>query len=309
MAYFLGVDAGGTKTDYVLADEGGQIASVRTGSIKRLRVSDAVAEHHLLTALDALREQSGVDLSHVNVTCVGAAGANVPLVQDWLRHAFDRHVGGTLILVEDVEIALDAAFFGKGGILILAGTGSNVAGRDVDGHLTTAGGWGPALADHGSGYRLGAAALEECFLALDEGQPTVLLDEILAFWQLPDIAALVEKVNCQPRPDFSQLAALVARSAEKEDASASRVILRESASLAHLAGIVIDRLRCREGEQRSTTQVAFTGSIMQHVLPMRRTVERLLMEAHPDVQILPGVAVPSEGALWRARQSYAPLLQ
>ena len=38
MSFFLALDAGGTKTDYVLADETRELARVRTGTIKRMRV-------------------------------------------------------------------------------------------------------------------------------------------------------------------------------------------------------------------------------------------------------------------------------
>ena len=37
MIFFLALDAGGTKTDYVLADEMCELALVRTGTIKRMR--------------------------------------------------------------------------------------------------------------------------------------------------------------------------------------------------------------------------------------------------------------------------------
>jgi N-acetylglucosamine kinase-like BadF-type ATPase len=37
MSFFLALDAGGTKTDYVLADETRELERVRTGTIKRMR--------------------------------------------------------------------------------------------------------------------------------------------------------------------------------------------------------------------------------------------------------------------------------
>ena len=301
MRYFLAVDAGGTKTDYLLADATRPIASARSGSIKRLRVSEAIAEENLRGALNVLSQQSGVDMAQVAVSCIGAAGSSVPLVAEWLRDAFIRHVGGELILVEDVEIALDAAFFGGPGVLVMAGTGSNVAGRDADGYMTAAGGWGPALADYGSGYSLGRAALREGFLALDEGRETMLLNEILAFWELTSMDELVAKANTDPRPDFSQLAALVGLCAEEGDAVAHRVIQREAAALAHLAGVVMERIRERHTRAEWTPTIAFTGSILEHIPAMRQAVVDNVLLRTPGAQVLPGVVSPLEGALWRAR--------
>jgi glucosamine kinase len=303
MAYFLAVDAGGTKTDYLLADDTRILAATRSGSLKRLRVTEAAAEESLLTALAALQQRSGVAATQVAVTCIGAAGSSVPLVTDWLRDAFLRHVGGTLLLLEDVEIALDAAFAGGPGVLVLAGTGSNVAGRGADGHMTAAGGWGPALADHGSGFRLGYSALRETFLAIDEGRKTQLLPEVLAFWNLAGISDLIEKANQNPRPDFSELAALVGRCADAGDAAAKSVIHTEAKALTHLVDIIIDRIRLRDTSPLWTPSIAFTGSIMEHIPSMRQAVETLLHKAHPTASLLPGVITPAEGALWRARHT------
>src|SRR5260370_5363162 len=144
MSFFLALDAGGTKTDYLLADERGELARVRTGTIKRMRTDSDTAARNLDSALAQITSQSGVSMRSITRTCVGTAGESVPLVVEWLRHALTSRISGELLLLGDVEIALDAAFPGQPGVLVLAGTGSNVACRMCDGTLTTAGGWGPA---------------------------------------------------------------------------------------------------------------------------------------------------------------------
>ena len=178
MSFFLAVDAGGTKTDYVLADEARALARVRTGTIKRMRTDAETAAHNLDAALAKLTAASGVSMDSITRTCVGAAGVHVPLVYDWLAASFEARVSGGLLIVGDVEIALDAAFPGQPGLLVLAGTGSNVVGRTHTGQLITAGGWGPAVSDQGSGHRIGQLCLRAIFLAIDEQQPTLLLDAV-----------------------------------------------------------------------------------------------------------------------------------
>ena len=93
MSLFLAIDAGGTKADYVLADETRMLSTVRSGSIKRMRVSAEVAEENLRIALAELESQSGRSLAEVQVTCIGTAGDNVPLVTDWLRQELGSRVG------------------------------------------------------------------------------------------------------------------------------------------------------------------------------------------------------------------------
>ncbi len=184
MSLYLAVDAGGTKADYVLADATRVLASVRGGTIKRMRVAAEVAKANLTRALEQLEAESGRSLAEVDVTCIGTAGETVPLVTDWLRQEFGARVGGRLLLLGDVEIALDAAFPASHGVLILAGTGSNVRGRAPNGRMAGAGGWGPMLADQGSGHRVGQQAVREIFRAIDEERETSLLAAVLAHWKL-----------------------------------------------------------------------------------------------------------------------------
>lgn len=301
MAFFLGVDAGGTKTQYVLGDEQRVIGRVQGGTIKRMRADAETTTQNLDEALGELSLMTGISMQSVSRTCIGAAGITVPLVTDWMREAFGKRVGGSLILVGDVEIALDAAFFGGPGVLVLAGTGSNIAGRSVSGRLTTAGGWGPVLADQGSGHRVGFQALRDTFLALDEGRSTEMLPEILRLWNLADATALIAYANKTPAPDFSRLAPLVAECAERGDAVAQGVLSREASELAHLVLIVINRLRREAPSSDWLPEVAFTGSILERVALVRNGIVENIEKQLPLVKIFPGVVDPALGALWRAR--------
>jgi N-acetylglucosamine kinase-like BadF-type ATPase len=300
MPYFLALDIGGTKTDYVLADDTRELARVRSGSLKRMRVDAATASASLDAALSELTQLSGVPMHSIDRTCIGTAGETVPLVTDWLRQAFAARVSGPLTLFGDVEIALDAAFHGGPGVLVLAGTGSNVAGRSADGTLTTAGGWGPALADQGSGHRISHQALRATFLARDEGRPTQLLTDILAFWNLASVDALVEYANRDPSPDFSTLTELVLRSALAGDAVAQSVLQQEGQDLAHLVVLVIRRLQAADPSSQLPT-IAFAGSIMHKVQPVRDALIAAVRLSFPTIQTLDGVIDPIAGAVWRAR--------
>lgn len=301
MAYFLALDVGGTKTDYALADEGRVLARVRSGSLKRMRVDAATASAHLDAALAQLSAQSGVALQQVSRTCVGTAGQTVPLVTDFLREAVGARVGGRLLLLGDVEILLDAAFPGQAGVVAIAGTGSNVAGRALDGQVLTVGGWGPALADHGSGYRIGHQALRAVCLARDEERSNALYPAILDFWQMHSFEHLVEHANASPAPDFSQLTHVVLRCATEGDGVAQEVLEQAGAELGHLICVLIRRLRAASPEFDAMGRLAFTGSILENVGPVREALLRTVHREFPGVRALSGVVDPLLGALWRAR--------
>ena len=301
LAFFLAVDLGGTKTEYVLADEARELARVKGGTIKRMRTDEATADENFARALKELEEKSGISMRQVTRSCVGAAGITVALVTDWIRKVFAQHVGGALILVGDVEIALDAAFFGGPGVLVMAGTGSNVAGRSASGKLTTAGGWGPALSDQGSGARIGHQALRDMVLARDEGRESTLYPAIMKLWNLSKFDELVGYANQIPSPDFTKLAPVVVACAEAGDEVAKGVLRREAEELAHLARLVIDRLRREDAQPDWTPELAFTGSILEHVVLIREGIVEAVLRDLPALKVVPGVVDPTLGALWRAR--------
>ncbi len=301
MSFFLALDAGGTKTDYALADETHVLARVRTGTIKRMRVDAVTACANLESALAKLSAQAGISMQLVTRTCVGTAGITVPLVTDWLREAFASRVGGELLLLGDVEIALEAAFPGKAGVLAMAGTGSNVVGRTDGGQLIPAGGWGPALADQGSGHRIGLESLRAIFMAKDEERQTLLLPAVLDFWQLSSVDLLVEYANCLPAPDFSSLTEVVSRCAELGDETALAVLRQQGEELAYLVRLVIRRLRRASNRQDWVPPIAFTGSILENIPLVREALMAAVRREFPDVLTRDKVVDPIAGALWRAR--------
>ena len=310
MAIYLGVDGGGTKTEFLLGDETRDLGRVRTGSIKRLRLDADTASLNLRLALDELTALTGISMQAVDRCCVGTPGFSVPLIVEWITEQFTSLVGGEVFLVGDVEVAHDAAFFGRRGVLILAGTGSQIVGRCANGRIVTTGGWGPALGDEGSGHFLGTEGLRRAFRAIDEGRPTALMGAIQEYWNLPSIGDVVQFANANPAPDFSLLAPLVAECAAAGDEVALEVIRHGAAELAALATLAIEQIRRTEFAAAAGASdagfvvppVALAGSILQKVPLARQEVERGLRQRYPEIEISRDVAEPVQGALWRARQ-------
>lgn len=311
MPYFLGVDAGGTKTEFVLGDETRELARARTGTIKRMKAEKATAEAALCSGLSQLSAATGISMGSIARCCIGTAGESVPLVVDWLRDAFGRHVGGELLLLGDVEIALDAAFSGERGVLVLAGTGSNVAGRTANGKIVTAGGWGPAMADQGSGHFIGLEGLRRGFLAIDQRRTSRLLDAAKEHWNLASLGELIELANANPAPDYSRLSPLVVACAEEGDSVARGVLEQGGIDLAYLASLVIEHLRSLEGgceelvepnaDEFELPGVAIAGSILERVLPVRAALRAALRKRYPGIVVMDTRVDPPAGALWNAR--------
>jgi N-acetylglucosamine kinase-like BadF-type ATPase len=302
---FLGVDAGGTKTVFVLGDTTRELARVRTGTIKRMKADVETAERNLQEGLAGLTAATGIAPEAIACCCIGTAGETVALVTNWLREAFAHHVGGELTIVGDVEIALDSVFFGGRGVLALAGTGSNMAARAATGKIVRAGGWGPALADQGSGHFIGLESLRRGFLAIDEQRATRVLDDAQRFWGLSSLADLIEFANANPAPEYSRLAPLVVAAAEQGDAVAREVVEQGGRDLAMLAGLVIERIRALEASGEGSFEapaVAVAGSILENVALLRNAMTAELRARYANIRVIDEPADPPAGALWRARQ-------
>lgn len=298
MAYFLGLDAGGTKTTAEVGDETRVLARVVGDSIKPLRVSLDQARQNLSELLGRVSQQSGVDLRKISASCVGTAGLRLPQTNGWMRRILSSCVSGSIAVVGDEEIALDAAFPGGAGVLVIGGTGSNTLGRTSTGERFTVGGWGPALGDQGSGYWIGHQAMRAAVRAKDFEQPMQILDRVAAFWKARDLSEVVNMAHAAP--DFSLLAPLIVQCAEEGDAVALEVLERGGRLLGQDAVEAFRKVRRFEPHE-PIPAVAFIGGILGNVAFVRESMIETIRRSLPTVQILPEAVDAVSGALWRAR--------
>ena len=301
MSLFLAIDAGGTKTRCLLADESQVLGRATTGSVKLMRVGEAEASARLQAMLTEVSLAAGAGLSEVSQTCIGIAGITIQAVREWAEREIGKSVGGRLLLAGAEEIALDGAFRGGPGILIIAGTGSNVLGRAADGAMYQAGGWGPALGDEGSGFWIGQEALRTGFWAKDRGISTSLLTDIGEFWGAKSVGEIVEMANARPGPDFPALTPVVVRCAEAGDELAIAVLERAGVELAEQVALVA--LKMQESGHQPEIEAAYTGSVLEHIPLVRSSMISALKTSSPIVKVVEGAVDSLEGALWRAREA------
>lgn len=312
MDYFLGIDAGATKTNCVLGTQTDVLARAHGGSIKIVRVSEASAEKHLAEVLSSLVQQSGVPLNSIRGTCVGLSGIAIPSVAGWVKNALSSRVSGPIALCGDEVIALDAAFHGGRGVLAIAGTGSHVVGRTRDGQLVRTGGWGPVMSDQGAGSRIGLLALRAMFHALDASEDTTLLPAVHAAWKTQTVEDLIERGNRVPVVEFSQLAPLVAQCATEGDAIARRVLQQSGEELADLVMLAIRKGSALESGVSADPAavepwtVAYTGSVIEKISLLRECMIATILQSDATVRFLSQPADPPLGALWRAAHISIP---
>src|SRR5579885_3705498 len=146
--HVLGIDAGGTKTVCLLADERGCVLSEGRGPGANLHTA---GELGLEKVLHEVMELALADRPIApSAICVGMAGVDredeARTVRGIMRRLGQR---SRVLVVNDALIALVAGAGDAPGIVIIAGTGSIVYGRNAAGRAARAGGWGHMIGDEG----------------------------------------------------------------------------------------------------------------------------------------------------------------
>lgn len=292
MAYLLGIDAGGSKTEAALSDGVRVLARAQGESVKVLRVPEVIAEARLEELLERLSTQAHVALREVTATCAGASGASVPRVKEWLEWTLIKMTSGRVEVCGDEEIALDAAFEGGPGALVIAGTGSNAVARDALGRMFRAGGWGPAIGDEGSGVWIGREAVRRAAREKDERGESALMKVLMHAWGCETVDELVARAHGEA--DWAALAPAVGRAARDGDELA-RIILRHAGEeLAWLAAMM--------AQQARVTEIAWTGNVLARIDGVGAAMQAALSREVPGVRLMDEPADSVMGALWRANR-------
>jgi glucosamine kinase len=309
MAYYLGIDGGGTKTRCVLATESSVLAKAMTGGCNLVRLGEAQARESLRAAVYQVCASARISPAQIGAVCIGAAGAARPEIADKIRAIFAELIpapaAANIEVVGDSVIALEAAFGASPGVIAIAGTGSIVYGRDAAGHSARAGGWGFAISDEGSGHWIGRRAVSAILTAHDQGRETALSSTVLQTWKLASLDELVQKANATPPPDFPRLFPVVLRAAESADSVARDLLVEAGVKLAGLAATVLCRLdpqACAVAPATVHLPVAMTGSVFRQSSMVRQTFYDTLQGKFPGLDVRQELSDPVEGALARARR-------
>jgi N-acetylglucosamine kinase-like BadF-type ATPase len=270
MALIVGVDAGGTKTIGVVADENGRLLKTARGGGANLHVHGELAVEKVLAhLLDELCPDERPE-----ALCLGMAGVDRPgedaVVQSLLRRLGFR---GNAVVVNDAVIAIAAGAHDRVGVVVIAGTGSIAYGIDRHGRTARAGGLGPMLADEGSAGWIGHKALLAAVRAAEgRGEPTQLKDAVfhaLAVAALPDLPALAYGGGLT-REKLAELAPTVIEVARQGDGVASRILEEASAELASAARSVVRQLDFGE----ASYPLIFSGGLFKGLPSLVESIAR-----------------------------------
>ena len=298
MAYYLGIDGGGTKTTCAVGDDEKLLATATSGPSNIVRVGEWKARESLHDCVKQACAAAGISTGQVARTCVGGSGAARPELAAIVRGILSEILPTAVDVVGDMETALVAAFEDGPGVIVIAGTGSIAYGRDKQGRTLRAGGWGFAIGDEGSAHWIGREAVSAVLRASDRGGESPSLAAALCkAWGVGTLIDLARGANSVPPPDFSALAPAVMRS---KDEVAMTVLSRAGRELSELVHVVIRRLF---GHGDEIVPVAMTGGVFRHAEVVREVFYNELRRLDPRADVRPQIVEPVHGALQMARKA------
>lgn len=304
-SFIAGVDGGGSKTHVLIAraDDGSVVAEDEGGG-------SAVAPGHAQESARTIASTVAAALAKVeeaekklSLLLVGVAGVGRKDERENLAAALeDLDIAEEVIVETDAEIALEDAFNGGAGIILIAGTGSIAHGRGPTGIRARCGGWGPKLGDEGSGAWIGRRALGIVAAAHDGREPpTALSGAILTAAQLNEPEELIPWAAAADARTLAALAPIVFSTAATDARAKALVDLAAEELVLHLRALG-QRLF---GDERADIPVAFAGGLMKKSSPLRKRVEHRLKSAVPGAHVRAEPILSARGAVKLALRGVA----
>lgn len=252
--YFLGVDGGGTKTEFLLCDKNGK-------EVNRVILSGSnPVDIGFERASEILREGiKGVcgDIPFSVVSAyVGMAGGitgnNRSLISALLRgFGFAAYGNGS-----DAMNAVAAGLNDEDGVAVILGTGSIAYTKNKD-KLTRTGGFGYLLDDGGSGFSIGRDALLFALKAEQEGKEEGKLLQLVKKKLATDsILETLGELYDGGKKGFADFCPTVFEAMRQSDAEARRIIEKNAKSAADLIKTAAEKLN-----DKKETRIILIGSV------------------------------------------------
>lgn len=291
----IGIDAGATKTECLLADEKGTVLAKARGNGLNLQL---FSEDEVEFALGSLANEvlAAQKSARADALCVGMAGAGRERDFRIMKKILARlGVARENLVTHDAAIALVAGTGERFGVVLTVGTGAAAYGVDHSGREARAGGWGPLLGDEGSGYWMGLRALRAVMRAYDgRAGETLLTRPILDRLGVDGAEALVHRVYRElARDEIAALAPLVQQAADLGDGEAQGIIDDAAREFVRAVESVIGKLDLAGASFR----LVLSGGLWKAVPVLRQDFERLIKKVAPWTLVSELTVEPARGAV------------
>jgi N-acetylglucosamine kinase-like BadF-type ATPase len=298
---FLGVDGGGSKTQFVLADGDGRVAAMHeAGGSYHLEIGMDGLRDVLRDGLAALLDRAGTDASAIAYAFFGlpAHGEDsaAQLELDAMPQALlgHRHYR----CGNDMVCAFAGSLAGEDGINIVAGTGS-IGYGERRGRWARAGGWGELFGDEGSAYWIAVQGLN-AFTRMSDGRlPRGRLHAAFkaALGVDADLDLCGKVMNAPARGRIAALSHVVSDAAQAGDSVAARIFDDAACELAAVAEAVRQALGYQPNE---SVPLSYSGGVFKAGALIVEPLERHLARHSRSYRLQPPRLTPGGGAVIHA---------
>jgi len=258
----LGVEAGGSHCHAVVADPSGSRIGVGANrdSGNWEDVGIAAAAGALRACVREAFDTAGVAPHEAKAAVFALAGIDFAIDEGRLG-GLPAGMGleGRVQLMNDAFASLRAGTSSSHGVVVAAGTGSVVAGRNEQGEEARSLGLGPTFGDTGSASEVSADGVGAVAAAyLGRGPATRLTELLCARSGARSVEEFLEG-TARSRIDSASFAPQVVAAAEAGDEAARAVLRKAGAALGETAAWVIGRL----GMTGSTFDLVLAGGLLR----------------------------------------------
>ena len=208
MSYVLGIDGGGSKTVCVLMDDLHLVLGrAEAGPSNYQSIGREATLQSIQSAIKNAVEAAIITNSvNIDAICLGLAGVgratDIEVVKGLVKELQNNKLPinwalqpANIVICNDALIALVGGIGQPVGIVVAAGTGSIVFGRNHEGHTKRFGGWGYILGDEGSAYKIAIAGMNAALQSYDGREiSTSLIEGFKQHLDLESIEDLIEVV-------------------------------------------------------------------------------------------------------------------
>lgn len=299
--YFLGFDGGATKTSGAIVNSNGEVLSERTGGPSNFQILGIPrASGNIVEVAKMVLEASALQFSDVSGIFLGLTGAGREVDQVRMKEGFEEYLRENglpvprIAVESDALAALEGAFPGKAGMILISGTGSILLAKDDSGKVIRTGGWGRFIGDEGSGYFIGKAGLTAYVKEYDGRGKKTKISELLRNLDIQSPQSLVLKIYHE-NFDIASVAKIVVEAAYYGDEVASSILEDAAVEL-------MTHIRAAVSKIGTEIPLALMGSILSHKNLLVTKLTNLISRELPAVKVCHPEKSAAAGAALLARR-------
>lgn len=297
MKYLIGIDGGGTGSTCVITDpEGSILFRCKGGPTNFLKYDVREVCENIYFLINKCCLKLKISFKEIDSVAIGTAGAGRKKDALFLEKELRKYLNSKRKLIRKIKvfsdgiIALEGAFPGKRGCILISGTGSIIYGKNKSGEYYRLGGYGNKIGDEGSGYSIGRKGLNAVSKFFDgRGEKTLLADFLKKNYKIDSGQKLIDRIY-MGNFDIASFAPYVIKSAGKRDRVSVKILNEESDELVTHLRTMIKLLEDKK------TKLVLSGSIISGKNYFSDLLKKKISSGLSKIEIVEPVNSPEAGA-------------